>query len=322
MKAILVHNHGGPEAMVVEEAPTPAPGAGQALVKVEAAGVNFIDIYQRSGAYKVPLPAILGMEGAGVVDAVGEGVPDVKAGDRVAWAMHMGAYTSHAVVPAGRLVPVPHAMSLSDAAAAMLQGMTAHFLATTTYPLKPGDTCLVHAAAGGVGLLLCQIAKLRGARVIGTAGSAEKAALAKEAGAEEVILYRDQDFAAAVKELTGGKGLDVVYDGVGKDTFDQSLNCLHPRGMMVLFGQASGAVPPVDPQTLNAKGSLFLTRPSLGHYSADRTELLERSSDLFDWITSGRLQVHVDRTYPLEEAGAAHTALASRQTVGKVLLAP
>ena len=256
MQAIRIHQYGGPEVLELEQLATPEPGPGQARVQVEAAGVNFIDIYQRSGLYKGALPFTPGNEGAGVVAATGPGVQDLKVGDRVAWAGALGSYSTDAVVPASALVPLPDGVSTRDGAAAMLQGMTAHYLVTSTYPVQAGDTCLVHAAAGGVGLLLCQMAKMRGARVIGTAGSSEKAALARQAGADEVILYQDEDFEAAVKRLTDGKGVNVVYDGVGKDTFDGSLNSLKPRGTLALFGAASGAVPPFDPQMLNAKGSL------------------------------------------------------------------
>ena len=322
MRAVRVHQYGGPEAMQVEEVPDPTPGPGEAVVNVEAAGVNFIDIYQRSGAYKGALPFGLGQEGAGVVESVGFGVTDVKPGDRVAWQGVLGSYATRAVVPADRLVPLPQKLSSQDGAAAMLQGMTAHYLTHSTYPLKHGDTCLIHAAAGGVGLLFCQMAKMRGARVIGTVSTDEKAALARQAGADEVILYTQQDFEAEVKRLTDGKGVPVVYDSVGRDTFDKSLNCLAPRGYLVLFGQSSGAVPPVDPQILNAKGSLFLTRPTLGNYVATREELLQRAGDVLGWIADGKLQLKVDRCYMLDEASQAHQDLASRKTTGKLLLIP
>ncbi len=322
MKAIRIHEHGGPETLRLDDLPTPAAGPGQALVKVEAAGVNFIDVYYRLGQYKAQLPLITGSEGAGTVQGVGSGVTEVKPGDRVAWAMVMGSYAEQAVIPADRLVPVPDDVSTRTAAAAMLQGMTAHYLTHSTYPLKQGDTCLVHAAAGGVGLLLCQMAKMRGARVIGTVGTEAKAAQAREAGADETILYRQQDFEAEVKRLTDGRGVNVVYDSVGADTFDKSLNCLLPRGYLVLFGQSSGPVAPIDPQVLNAKGSLFLTRPSLGHYVLTREELLSRAQDLLGWIAGGKLDVRIDRTYPLGQAGEAQEALTGRQTSGKVLLIP
>jgi NADPH2:quinone reductase len=270
----------------------------------------------------MPLPFTLGQEAAGVVDAVGSEVTGVKVGDRVAYASVIGAYAEYANVPAARLVPVPEAVSMEQAAAVMLQGMTAHYLAVSTYPLKPGDTCVVHAAAGGAGLLLTQIAKLRGATVIGTVSTEEKAALAKQAGADEVILYTQQDFEAEVRRLTDGKGVHVVYDSVGLDTFAKSVNCLRPRGYMVLYGQSSGPVGPIDPQMLNAKGSLFLTRPTLGHYTLTRDELLSRAGDLFYWMSAGKLDVRIDKTFPLIEAGAAHRYMEGRNTKGKVLLVP
>ncbi len=322
MKAIRVHQFGGPEALSYEEISPPEPGPDEARVRIEAAGVNFIDIYQRTGQYRGQLPLTLGMEAAGVVDAVGPGVSDVKSGDRVAYAMQQGSYAEYATVPAWKLVPVPDGIDLRLAAAVMLQGMTAHYLTHSTYPLQPGDTALVHAAAGGVGLLLVQLAKRRGARVIGTVSTEEKARLAREAGADEVILYTQADFEVEVKRLTDGKGVNVVYDSVGKTTFDKSLNCLRPRGYMVLYGQSSGAVPPFDPQVLNARGSLFLTRPSLGHYVADRTELLGRANDLFRWMAAGELNVRIDQTFPLAEAAAAHRYMEARQSKGKVLLIP
>ncbi len=322
MKAIRVHTIGGPEVLIYEEIAKPEPGNGEARVKIEASGVNYIDTYQRTGLYKVPLPFILGQEAAGVVDAVGAGVTEVKPGDRVAYASALGAYAEYAIVPAWRLVPVPEGVDARQAAAAMLQGMTAHYLACDTFPLKPGDTALVHAAAGGVGLLLVQIAKMRGARVIGTVSTEEKAALARQVGADDVILYTETDFEAAVKQLTDGKGVDVVYDSVGKTTFDQSLNCLRRRGYMVLFGASSGPVPPLDPQVLNAKGSLFLTRPLLAHYTADRAEVLARAHDVFEWVRAGKLHIRIDRTFPLAQAADAHRALQSRATKGKILLLP
>ena len=322
MQAIRVHQYGGPEAMELESLPIPTPGPGQALIKVEAAGVNFIDIYQRSGAYKLPLPLGLGLEGAGTVEALGEGASGVKVGDRVAWTQISGSYATHNVVPADRLVQLPDGLSSKDGAAAMLQGMTAQYLVHSTYPLKAGETALIHAAAGGVGLLFCQMAKMVGARVIGTAGSEEKAALARAAGADEVILYTQQDFEAEVKKLTDGKGVDVVYDSVGKDTFDKSLNCLKPRGMLVLFGQASGAVAPFDPQILNAKGCLYLTRPRLDVYIESREELVERASAVLGWIASGKLKLRQEHTYSLAEAAQAHNDLNGRKTTGKVVLVP
>jgi NADPH2:quinone reductase len=322
MKAIRVHTLGGPEVLHYEDLALPEPKAGEARVKIQASGVNFIDTYQRSGLYKVPLPFTLGQEAAGIVDAVGAGVNEVKVGDRVAYASVMGAYAEYAIVPAGRLVSVPQGVSAQQAAAVMLQGMTAHYLACDTFPLKPGDTALVHAAAGGVGLLLVQVAKMRGARVLGTVSTEDKARLAKQVGADEVILYTRQDFEVEVKRLTDGKGVDVVYDSVGKDTFDKSLNCIKPRGYMVLFGASSGPVPPLDPQVLNAKGSLFLTRPLLAHYTADRAELTQRTDDLFGWMNAGKLAVRIDRTFPLANAADAHRALQSRATKGKILLLP
>ena len=322
MQAIRVHETGGPEVMRLEELPTPNPGQGQALVKVEAIGVNFVDIYNRSGLYKNPLPFTPGSEGAGTVEGVGPGVTEVKVGDRVGWAQVGGSYATHVVAPAQKLILIPEGVNSRDAAAVLLQGLTAHYLATSTYPLKTGDSCLVHAAAGGVGRLLCQIAKQRGARVIGTAGSPEKAAIARDGGADEVILYREQDFVAEVRRLTGGAGVQVVYDMVGKDTFDGSLSSLARRGCLVLVGQASGPVPPLDPRVLNTKGSLYLTRPSLGDYTVTREELLARANDVLTWLSEGKLRLRVDRTYPLAEAAEAHRALEGRQTAGKVQLMP
>ncbi|MHB0868631.1 MAG: quinone oxidoreductase family protein [Chloroflexota bacterium] len=322
MKLIRVHQYGGPEVMQLEEAPVPSPGPGQALVKVEAIGVNFIDIYVRSGTYKGSLPLTPGNEGAGTVEAVGPGVTEVKEGDRVAWATAPGSYAEYNLVPAAKLVPIPQGVGFQDAATVMLQGLTAHYLSTSTYPVRAGDSCLVHAAAGGVGQLLCQMAKIRGARVIGTAGSPEKAAIARQAGADEVVLYREQDFVAAARAFTGGTGVRVVYDTVGKDTFERGLDALARRGYMVLVGQASGPVPPIDPRVLNVKGSLYLTRPSLGDYTATREELLGRARDVLGWLAAGKLRVKVDRVLPLAEASEAHRALAARETAGKLLLVP
>jgi len=329
VKAVRVHTHGGPEALVVEEIPDPTPGPGEALVRVEAAGVNFIDVYYRTGLYKpAGLPFTLGQEGAGTVEAIEAieaippGVPELAVGDRVAWAPVQGAYAEKVVVPADRLVPIPEGVSARQAAAAMLQGMTAHYLACSTYPLKAGDTCLVHAAAGGVGLLLCQMARLRGVRVIGTTSSEEKARLAREAGAGEVILYNEKPFSPEVRRLTGGRGVEVVYDGVGRATFEGSLDCLARRGMLVLFGAASGPVPPFEPAVLAAKGSLFLTRPSLQHYVAERAELKARAADILGWVRDGKLRLHVGLELPLAEAAEAHRALEGRRTTGKVLLVP
>lgn len=323
MKAIRVHTPGGPEALKLDEIPDPTPKDGEAVVRVEAAGLNFIDVYFRTGLYKgASFPFTLGQEAAGTVAAVGPGVAEIAVGDRVAWSGVQGAYAELAAVPAARLVKLPEGLSARQGAAAMLQGMTAHYLACSTYPLQPGDTCLVHAAAGGVGQLLCQIAKLRGTRVIGTASTEEKARLARNAGADYVILYTQQDFVAEVKRLTEGRGVQVVYDGVGRETFDKGLDCLARRGMMVLFGGSSGPVPPFDPQTLNAKGSLFLTRPSLTHYIATREELVERAGDVLGWIAEGKLKLSIDREVPLAQAADAHRVLEGRETKGKVLLIP
>ena len=322
MKAIRVHAFGGPEALKFEDVPDPLPKAGEAAVKIDAAGVNFIDTYQRTGAYKIPLPSGLGQEGAGIVTAVGPGVTAVKAGDKVAWTGILGSYAEAIAVPVDRLVALPAGVTTKQGAAIMLQGMTAHYLATSTYPLKAGDTCLVHAGAGGAGLLLTQIAKLRGARVITTVSTDEKATLSREAGADHVVMYTRQDFEEEVKKITGGKGVQVVYDSVGQTTFAKSLNCLVPRGMLVLFGQSSGHVEPFDPHTLSAKGSLYLTRPTLATYIATREELEQRSSDLFGWIAAGKLRLRTEFEFPLKDATEAHRALEGRKTTGKVLLIP
>lgn len=322
MKAIRIHQYGGLEMLRYEEVPAPVPGPGQVLVRLEAIGLNFIDTYERKGLYPVELPHTLGTEAAGTVAEVGPGVTDFAPGDRVAYTGVPGAYAELAVVPAERLVPVPAGVTVKQAAAVILQGMTAHYLASSTRPLHRGDTCLVHAAAGGLGLLLCQIARRRGARVIGTVSTEAKAALARAAGADEIILYTVQDFEPEVKRLTGGAGVQVVYDSVGKTTFLKGLNCLARRGMMVLCGQSSGPVDPVDPQLLNQKGSLFLTRPSLFHYIATRDELVARAGEVLGWVVEGKLAVRIDREYALSEAAAAHRALESRQTAGKVLLIP
>ena len=322
MRAIRVHQYGGPEVLKWEEQPAPKPEAGQALVRLEAVGVNYIDIYHRTGLYKNPLPFTLGLEGAGVVEAVGAGVSEVRVGERVAYQGVQGSYATHALVPAARLVSLPAGLDARTGAAAMLQGMTAHYLVHATYPLKPGETALVHAAAGGVGLLLIQMAKRLGARVLGTVSTPEKALLAKEAGADEIIQYTTQDFEAEVKRLTGGRGAQVVYDSVGKTTFEQSLNVLAPRGTLVLFGQASGPVPPVDLGTLAAKGSLYVTRPTLGHYVATREELLKRAGEVLGWVKSGELKLRIEHTFPLAQAAEAHRALEGRRTTGKVLLLP
>jgi NADPH2:quinone reductase len=320
MRAIRVHTKGGSDVLRLDTIPVPAPDKGQALVRVEAAGVNFIDVYKRTGMYKIPLPSTLGEEGAGTVVAVGDDAGDIRPGNRVAWALVTGAYADYAIVRADRLVPIPANVSTHLAAAMMLQGMTAHYLATSTYPVKEGDTCLVHAAAGGVGLLLVQIAKMRGATVIGTAGSEEKADLARSAGADHMIVYTKQDFVAEVKRITNGSGVNVVYDSVGLTTFMGGLDVLTPRGTMALFGQSSGAVPALDPQILNQKGSLFLTRPTLAHYALTREELLWRSTELFNWVERGKLDVRIGAEYPLEEVASAHDALEGRRTTGKVLI--
>ena len=323
MKAIRIHELGGPEVLRFEEAPDPVPNAGEAVVRIEAAGLNFVDVYFRTGLYKGPaLPFTLGQEAAGTVTAVAADVTSVAVGDRVAYTGVHGAYAELAAVAVDRLVKLPAGVSVRQGAAAMLQGMTAHYLASSTYPLAPGDTCLVHAAAGGVGLLLCQIAKLRGARVLATVSSEEKARLAREAGADEVILYTQEDFVAAVKRLTDGRGLQVIYDGVGRTTFEKGLDCLAPRGMMVLFGQSSGAVAPFEPAVLVQKGSLFLTRPSLVHHIASREELTSRADEILGWIGDGKLRLRMDTDFPLAEAADAQRALEGRKTTGKVLLIP
>jgi NADPH2:quinone reductase len=322
MKAIRVHASGGPEVLRYEDVPDPEPKAGEALVRIEASGVNFIDVYHRTGLYPVPLPATLGREGAGVVLAVGEGVADVHPGDRVAWAMVPGAYAEKAAVPADRLVRLPEGVSARDGAAAMLQGMTAQYLASSTYSLKPGDSCVVHAAAGGVGRLLCQVAKRRGARVLATVSTPAKAALAREAGADSAIDYTTQDFQAEARRWTDGRGVQVVYDSVGQATWEKSLGSLAPRGLLVLFGQSSGPVPPFDAQRLSAGGSLYLTRPTLAHYIASRAELLERAGEVLEWVRQGQLRLRIEREFPLAEAAAAHRALEGRETSGKILLVP
>jgi NADPH2:quinone reductase len=322
MKAVRIHQFGGPENLQHEDMPQPAPKPGEAVVKIEAAGVNFIDTYHRTGLYKNQLPLTLGVEGAGVVSAIGDGVTRVKVGDRVAWTNIPGSYAEFVAAPADRLVALPAGLSAQQGAAAMLQGMTAHYLALTTFPLKPGDVCLVHAGAGGVGLLLTQIAALRGARVITTVSTEDKARLSREAGATEVVFYTKQDFEAEVKRITGGRGVDAAYDSVGQTTFLKSLNCLRPRGMMVLFGQSSGAVAPFDPLILSQKGSLFLTRPTLVNYIASRDDLEQRSSDIFTWIADGSLRLRMEFEFALKDAAEAHRALEGRRTTGKVLLVP
>jgi NADPH:quinone reductase len=322
MKAIQVKQPGGPEAMELVELPVPEPKASEAVVKLAASGVNFIDVYNREGRYKLPLPFVLGQEGAGTVTAVGADVKSVKKGDRVAWASVLGSYAEYQAVPAVRLVPIPAGVTDQQAAATMLQGMTAHYLSHDTYPLKRGETALVHAAAGGVGLLLTQMAHNIGARVIATVSTEEKAKLAREAGADEIILYTQQDFEAETKRLTGGKGVDVVYDSVGKTTFEKGLNLLRPRGMMVLFGGSSGAVPPFDLIGLSQKGSLFVTRPKLADYTATREELVARSGAVFGMIAAGKLKLRIEHTYPLAEVQRAHRDLEGRKTTGKLLLIP
>lgn len=322
MKSVRVHEFGGREALKIEDVPVAEPGEGQARVKVEVIGVNFLDIYQRMGRYQGSMPFTLGQEAAGVVDAVGRNVTEVEVGDRVAYGGMQGSYAEYAIVPAWKLVSIPSGVDFQQAAAAMVQGITAHYLTHSTYPLKAGDTALVHAAGGGTGALLVQVAKLCGARVIGTVSNEEKADMAREAGADEVILYTQTDFESEVKRLTNNKGVDVVYDSVGKDTFEKSLNCLRTRGYMVLFGAASGAAPAIDPMVLVAKGSIFLTRPFIGHYMADRAELLERVGAVFNWIANGQLKVHIDKTFPLAEVAEAHRYLEERKSKGKVLLIP
>jgi NADPH2:quinone reductase len=322
MKAIRVHGTGDASVLRYEEAPMPEPKEGEVRIKVEAAGLNFIDTYHRMGWYPLPRPFILGQEAAGVVESVGAGVSDFQPGDAVAYCMAQGGYADYAVAPARLLVKVPSGVSSQQAAAVMLQGMTAHYLTHSTYPLKAGDIALIHAAAGGTGALVVQMAKMLGAHVIATVGSEEKAAIARASGADDVIVYTQQDFEAETKRLTGGKGCHVVYDSVGKATFEKSLNCLRPRGYMVLFGQASGQVDPLNPQVLNQKGSIYLTRPSLGAYIATRDELLWRANDLFTWLATGKLEVRIDKSFPLAEAAAAHTYLEGRNTKGKVLLIP
>ena len=322
MKAVLVERPGGPEALRLTDLADPEPREGEALVRIEAAGVNFIDVYHRTGLYPQSFPLVPGHEGAGTIVAVGAGVTEVSVGRRVAFAGVGRAYAQLATIPVSRLVPVPEGVSTKQAAAVMLQGITAHYLATSTYPLGPNDTCLVHAAAGGVGLLLSQIAKLRGARVFGTVSTDEKAQLAREAGADQTIHYTKEDFAAEVRRLTGGAGVQVVYDGVGRDTFEKSLDSLAVRGMMVLFGQSSGPVAPIDPQILNQKGALFLTRPTIAHYTRTREELLGRAGDVLGWLAAGDLSVRIFRELPLGEAAEAHRLLESRKTMGKLLLIP
>ncbi|MBW3665013.1 MAG: quinone oxidoreductase [Actinobacteria bacterium] len=322
MRAVQVRDHGGPEVLGIEEVDVPEPGPGEVRIEVAAAGVNFIDVYFRTGAYPAQLPLVPGVEAAGTVNAVGPDVTALSVGDRVAHALVPGAYAEQQVVAADRLVAVPDEIELETAAAVMLQGMTAHYLSNDAFPLGEGHTALVYAAAGGVGHLLVQLAARRGARVIGTASTDEKLDLARGFGADDVVAYTDVDIVDAVDELTGGEGVDVVYDSVGATTFDASLECLRPRGCLVLYGQSSGPVQPFDPQTLNRKGSLFLTRPSLAHYTSDRGELEQRAADVFGWIAAGELDVRIDRSLPLAEAAEAHRYLEGRSTRGKLLLVP
>jgi NADPH:quinone reductase len=321
MKAIRIHKHGGPEVMVYEDAPIPQPGAGEAVVQIHVAGVNFVDTYYRAGLYKPPsLPHTIGSEAAGVVSAVGAGVENVRVGDRVAYAMALGSYAEFAAVPAWKLAPLPASSDFKAGAAIMLQGMTAHYLCYSTYALKQGDVALVHAGAGGVGQLLIQIARRLGAKVLATVGTPQKAELARAAGANETILYTTQDFESEVKKLTDGRGVDVVYDGVGAATYEKSLNCLRPRGYLVVYGNSSGPIPLVDPLVLMGKGSLFLTRPTLQHYAASQEEIRWRTGDLFKWLDSGELKLRCDFVFPLSEAAKAHTELEGRRTTGKVVL--
>ena len=321
MHCIRIHAHGGPDALRLDSLDVPRPGPGEALVRIAASGVNYLDVQYRTGRQKGPaLPFVVGSEAAGVVEAVGDGVTDIRSGSRVAYAMILGTYAEYAVVPAARLVPLPAHIDEQTAAAAMLQGMTAHYLTGSTVPLGPGSTVLVHAAAGGVGALIVQAARIRGARVLATAGTDAKAAIARAAGADEVIVYTRTDFQPEVQRLTDGRGVDVVYDAVGRDTFDRSLACLRPRGYMVLFGFASGPVPPFDPAQLGVKGSLYLTRPGLNQYIATREELLMRANEVFGWLASGAMKLRIDRVLPLAQAADAHRALEGRETAGKILL--
>ena len=322
MKAVRIHQFGGPEVLQYEEVPTPAPGPGQVLVKLAAAGLNYSDVHQRTGHFPNKLPYTMGREGSGTVAAVGPQVASFKAGEPVAYTGVPGAYAEYALVPAERLVQMPANLDVKVGAAAMLQGMTAHYLAYTTYPLKPGDSCLIHAAAGGVGLLLVQMAKQCGARVFGTVSTEEKAALAREAGADEAILYTKQDFETEVKRLTNSQGVNVVYDSVGKTTFEKSLNCLKPLGHLVLYGRSSGPVAPFNPAILSDKGSLSLACPSLPHYIADRVSLEKRAGDVLGWIASGKLKLRIEFTFPLANVAEAHRSLEARKTTGKVLLIP
>jgi NADPH:quinone reductase len=326
MRAIQITQTGGPDVLVLRDLPTPTPGPGQALIKIEACGVNFIDVYLREGRYPAPLPFIPGQEAAGTIVSLGPSLAGtsakLKPGDRVAWCHIPGTYAQLAVAPTDRLIHIPDAISTHQAAGAMLQGMTAHYLAYSTYAIQPGDPVLIHAGAGGVGLLLIQIAKALGARIFTTVSTEEKAELARGAGADEVILYTQEDFAAKVREFTSGEGVPVVYDSVGKTTFDGSLSCLRPRGLMVLFGGSSGAVPPFDLIKLSTSGSLFVTRPTLKDYIATRADLEQRAQDILSWIAEGKLHLRLEHTYPLADAAQAHRDLEARRTTGKVLLIP
>ena len=322
MKAIQVHEYGGAEVLRHGDVTKQDPGSGELRIKIEAVGVNYIDVYHRMGSYAGNLPFIPGVEAAGIVDALGQNVSDLKLGDRVAYAMQLGSYAEYSIVPAWKVVVLPAGLDKHLGAAVMLQGMTAHYLCYSTYALGTEDTALVHAAAGGVGLLLVQLAKKCGARIIGTVSTDEKASLAKDAGVDDIILYTQKDFAKETMRLTDGAGVNVVYDSVGKTTFEKGLDCLKPCGHMVLYGQSSGAVPWIDPQILNRKGSLFLTRPSLAHYAQNRNEMLDRAYDLFKWIRASELNVRIDQTFPLVKAAAAHRYLEGRKTKGKILLIP
>jgi NADPH2:quinone reductase len=323
MKAIQIQQHGGPEVMQVADVELRVPESNEIRVRIAAAGVNFVDVYQRTGLYQMPLPYILGQEAAGIVEDAGKNVKDLKPGDRVAWAgVPGGSYATAMVLAASRVVRVPESISLKHAAAVLLQGMTAHYLARSIFPLQPGHVCVVHAAAGGVGMLLCQIAKLSGAIVIGTTSTEQKAEIARSVGADHIILYKQESVPERVREITEGRGADVVYDSVGKTTFHGSLDSLRMRGMLVSFGQSSGPVEPVDPLLLSTKGSLFLTRPTLAHYIAERSELEQRAEELFDWMQAGKLKVRIDSEFMLDRAGAAHAALEARKTIGKVILIP
>jgi NADPH2:quinone reductase len=322
MRAIRVHQHGGPEVMKLEDIPMPQVTEGKALVKLQAIGVNFVDVYHRTGLYPLPLPFTPGMEGSGTVEQVGHEVSEIRPGDRVSFAVGPGGYAEYALISARQLVKLPARIDFGDAAAATLQGMTAHYLTHSTFPLKQGDKVLLHAAAGGAGLLITQMAKKRGAWIAGTVSSDEKAKLAKEAGIDEVVNYSRSDFVAEVKRFTNGEGVNVVYDSVGKSTYQGSLDCLTTRGTLVLFGQASGLVPPIDPGSLASKGSLFLTRPLLGHYVATREELLQRAGDVLQWVENGQLKLRIERSFPLDQCAEAHRQLESRSTTGKILLVP